>query len=101
LLRKTTPTFGNVSDEKKCFQHQRQDELVIDEHDVGNDDEVDEEENAADLVSVSKLLNSASSQSFKKYFDRNQVSILLKFFLPLKLRQKKPVAFSLRVSSKS
>ena len=49
-----------------------EDGLVIDEPDVANDEEAEEEdENAADLVSVSKLLNSASSQSFQKYFDRS------------------------------
>jgi hypothetical protein len=49
-----------------------EDGLVIDEPDVQNEEELDEEENAADLVSVSKLLNSATNHSFQKYFDRNE-----------------------------
>ena len=40
---------------------------------IEDEDYDDEEENTADLVSVSKLLNSATSQSFQKYFDRNPV----------------------------
>lgn len=50
-----------------------EDGLVIDEPATAHQDEedFDEEENTADLVSVSKLLNSATSQSFQKYFDRS------------------------------
>ena len=50
-----------------------EDGLIIDEPATAHQDEedYDEEENTADLVSVSKLLNSATSQSFQKYFDRN------------------------------
>ena len=49
-----------------------EDGLVIDEPDNQNEEDFDEEENAADLVSVSKLLNSATNHSFQKYFDRNE-----------------------------